>query len=66
MPEDITAFNDYQNGFPIAPVQESFFNCSETEEEPEEQPIAVEAEWEDLSMSLTPVLECIQSGTCFS
>jgi len=67
MPEDITASGNLSNAVSTAPTEEAFSTFLNTPppEEPAKQHAAVDAEWEELSMSLAPVLEGIKSGKIY-
>jgi hypothetical protein len=60
MPEDRTALDTLSNDISTANVEEQLSTFSENP--PPKQHVAVDAEWEELSMSLAPVLEGIKSG----
>jgi hypothetical protein len=59
MPEDIIPYSDA-----VSTLEEDISPSLATPPlgEPEKQHGSLDAEWEDLTMSLTPVLEVIQSG----
>jgi hypothetical protein len=59
MPQDSKG---YFNAASSTVEKEENFTSPQPDDEIEKQPLAIDAEWEELTMSLTPILEGIKSG----